>query len=446
MERERQRLNTKVGIRFSNISGSHSFFESILFLLFLNIECNTSNTMTDQKILSDFKKSLRSSAWLAHPRAALTVRMWALAAVPVLMLAFSVYLDVGLTNGIGKVIGEDFINYWMGAKFALSGQASDVYDLKVFLQALESFAGTKLEPYNYSYPPNWLLLSVPLAFLPFIPALIFWTVAGWLAVFFMIKSLLGSWRSALWAVAASPAVFVNALYGQNGALSAVFLGGGLLVLESSPILAGVLLGALSFKPQLGLLIPVALIAGGHWRAFGAAAVTVVALIVVSSAWFGGHIWFDFVERMSLINQVVLAQDDVNWHRMPTPYLALRVVGVDSHFAGLFQVIVTMVAALAVFISWRSSARASVKATALVLATFLATPYFLDYDFVVVLVVFAWRLKDGEWRPWEGLALVLVLLLPFMVPPAIKLLSLPIGPLVLGWALWCTTRTPLNKKS
>jgi hypothetical protein len=159
---------------------------------------------------------------------------------------------------------------------------------------------------------------------------------------------------------------------------------------------------------------------------------------------GGHIWIDFIDRITLINQVVLAQDDVNWHRMPTPYLSMRVLGAGTQLAGLFQVAVTMLAAWAVVQSWRSTVSPSIKATALVLATFLATPYFLDYDFVVVLVVFAWRLKDGDWRPWEGVALVLVLLLPFTVAPLIKLFALPIAPLVLGWALWCVTREPFNK--
>ena len=73
------------------------------------------------------------------------------------------------------------------------------------------------------------------------------------------------------ALLAAPAVFINAVGGQNGTWTAALFGGGLSLLERRPLLAGGLLGLLIYKPQLALLIPVALLAGRHWRAFAAAA-------------------------------------------------------------------------------------------------------------------------------------------------------------------------------
>jgi len=401
---------------------------------------HTQKMMTEPSPLERLKQSLCRSTWVLDPRAALTVRLWAFAALPVLLMSFSVYLSDGLTNGIGKVIGEDFVNYWMGAKYALSGQAAEAYDFQGYLGALESFAGTKLEPYHYGYPPNHMLLTLPLAFLPFIEALVLWTVLGFAAVFFMVKPLLGR-RQALLATFAAPAGFVNALYGQNGALSAVCLGGGLLVLESSPILSGVLFGTLSFKPQMGVLIPIALMCGGHWRAFASASVTVVALVLVSAGLTGWEAWFAFVERMSALGSVVLAYGDGVWHRMPSMFVSSRVLGADVQTAWLLQIPVSIACLVAVVVGWRREVSPSVKASILVLATLLATPYSHDYDFVVVVVVFAWRLKDDEWRPWEALALALVLMLPFWLSPAVKGLGWPIGPLAMGWALWTVMQKP-----
>ena len=63
--------------------------------------------------------------------------------------------------------------------------------------------------------------------------------------------------------AGAPAVFINAVGGQNGTWTAALFGGGLSLLERRPLLAGGLLGLLSYKLQLGLLIPVALLAGRH---------------------------------------------------------------------------------------------------------------------------------------------------------------------------------------
>jgi len=41
-------------------------------------------------------------------------------------------------------------------------------------------------------------------------------------------------------------------------------GASLLLLERRPVLAGCFIGLLSFKPQCGLLLPVALLASSQW--------------------------------------------------------------------------------------------------------------------------------------------------------------------------------------
>ena len=56
-------------------------------------------------------------------------------------------------------------------------------------------------------------------------------------------------------------MFVNVGHGQNGFLTAALLGGALHWLDRRPWLAGVLIGCLAYKPQFGVLIPVALLAG-----------------------------------------------------------------------------------------------------------------------------------------------------------------------------------------
>ena len=66
--------------------------------------------------------------------------------------------------------------------------------------------------------------------------------------------------------AAFPAVFINLGHGQNGFLTAGLLGAALLSLPRRPLLSGILFGLLAYKPQFGLLIPVALLVAGQWRA------------------------------------------------------------------------------------------------------------------------------------------------------------------------------------
>lgn len=384
-------------------------------------------------------RSLCTGSWIDDPRAMLTMRMWAVVAVPVLILVFWVSIQDGLTNGEGKVLGRDFVDFWVGARFAWAGEGASVYDLQIFRAAIRDLAGAPIQPYLYSYPPSLMVLTLPLAVLPFVVALAVWTIGGGIALFAQLRPLLGG-RNALFALLAAPATFVNAMTGQTGALTALFLGGGLLLLEAYPVLAGICLGLLSYKPQLGMLLPIALACGGLWRAFFAAAVSVVVLALSSAAVIGVDAWFAFPERLQLMQKLVLLYGQGLWHRTPTAYLSARYLGIEPAFAWAVHAPVALAALAAVVMVWRRrTVLFSVKAATLVLATLLITPYVWDYDMVVLVVVVAWRFKEGEWRPWEATALMMAMMLPFFQAIAAKGFGLPIGPLVLLFALWAVAR-------
>jgi arabinofuranan 3-O-arabinosyltransferase len=183
----------------------------------------------------------------------------------------------GLTNGAGRPFGDDFINYWSAASLAWHGRAGEIYDWSAFHAFEERVAGAGLDFYHYSYPPVLAVLTAPLAALGYVPALFLWLLAGWLC-FFLALGTVRRDRGVLLLALATPAVFISFVGGQNGTWTAAFLGGGLALLERRPVVAGVLLGLLIQKPQLGLLLPVALLAGGHVRAFAVAAAKTIARI------------------------------------------------------------------------------------------------------------------------------------------------------------------------
>ena len=78
-----------------------------------------------------------------------------------------------------------------------------------------------------------------------------------------------------------------------------------MALDRRPILAGVLLGLLSYKPQFGVMIPLVLIASTRWRAFTSAAATVLVLVIVTTLAFGADIWQAFADSMPFTREVVL---------------------------------------------------------------------------------------------------------------------------------------------
>ena len=135
-------------------------------------------------------------------------------------------MSVGLTDGNGRPVGDDFVNYFSGAFLALHQRAAEIYHWGAYHAFQEQLVGAAVSPnYNYSYPPVLLVLTLPFALLPYIPSLAVWLIGGWLAFYRALR--LAMPENALLFALATPAVFVNTYCGQNGVWTAAFLGGGL---------------------------------------------------------------------------------------------------------------------------------------------------------------------------------------------------------------------------
>lgn len=330
----------------------------------------------------------------------------------------------------GRPLGDDFINYWSAAWLAFHGRAAEIYDWNAFHVFETGVAGTPIDFYHYSYPPILLVLTAPLAALPYLPGLFAWLVSGWCAFYAALR--VASPTQGLWLALATPAIFINAVGGQNGTWTAALLGGGLTLLERRPLLAGVLFGCLAYKPQTGLLLPVALAAGGYWRTFGAAAVTVVALFVTSVTLFGIELWADYLANIGVLRALILEDGTGVWHRMMSVFVAIRRIGADVTTAYSIQLVVALLAAIVVALLWRRhECPAALKFAALVLGTWLATPYLQDYDLVVGAFVAVWIYQAMADRPRIALMTAGgVLLLPLFAASLASATGLAIGPLVL----------------
>lgn len=334
-----------------------------------------------------------------------------------------------LVDPSGRPLGDDFINYWSGAYLAWHGRATEVFNWPAYHAFQEAIVGGAINPYHYGYPPVLLILTAPLAVFPYMPGLAVWLVTSWFA-FYRALALAVPGKATLLLALATPAIFVNAIGGQNGAWSAAFLGGGLSLLERRPVIAGALFGLLIYKPHLGLLIPVALLAGGHWRAIGAAAASAGGLIVASLLLFGPDAWRDYSHIVSVIKSAVLEDGLGVWHRMISVFVFARRFGADVPVAYALQAVSAIAAAVIVARAWRKDAPAPLRNSLLVLGTFLATPYLQDYDLVVGAFVAVWltshaTVRTDFERP-AGIASSLVLLLPIVAAPLAKATGLALG--------------------
>jgi arabinofuranan 3-O-arabinosyltransferase len=338
-----------------------------------------------------------------------------------------------LTNGAGRPFGDDFINFWSGAYLASHGRVTEIYNPAAFHVFEQSVVGASLQAYHYSYPPVLLLLTMPLGLMAYVPALLAWLAAGWYA-FYRALRLAMPGPGALPLALAAPAVFINAVGGQNGTWTAALFGGGLSLLERRPLLAGGLLGLLIYKPQLGLLIPVALLAGRHWRAFAAAGVVAGTLLVVSAIWFGTDVWSDYLRNLGMLRQMILEDGTGVWHRFVSVFVGARRLGAPVEAAYVIQAVAGALACIAVAWVWFGDAAAGVKNAVLVLGTCLATPYVQDYDLVFGALAVAWLWQCPV--PYASdrvlqISAGLLLLLPLAAAALAHLTGFALGPLFIA---------------
>lgn len=358
---------------------------------------------------------------------------WIAAAAVVYVVDLLNQTHAGLTNGQGRAFGDDFVNYWSGAYLAWHRRLADIFDWNAFHVFQERLVGGGLDQYHYGYPPVLLLLTTPLAFVPFIPGLGLWLLSSWYAFYRALK--LAAPEGALLLSLATPALLVNAVGGQNGAWTAALLGGGLMLVDRRPWLAGMLFGLLIYKPHLGVMLPIALLAGRRWQVIIAAGVTVAALIATSLALFGVDMWAGYFGRMTLIRQMILEDGTGVWHRMLSVFVFARRFGINVTWAYALQALVALGAIIVVARSWWRDESPEIRNALAVLGTFLVTPYLQDYDLVVgaFVAVWLWSLQHrGAMAVWPAQAMMIgILLLPLVIASIGKSTGLALGAVVVA---------------
>ena len=308
----------------------------------------------------------------------------------------------------------DFFSIWSFAKFVLGHDVSEIYDNSKLLDYQMDLGADPTER-PYAYPPSFLLIILPLGFLPYHVAFAVWDAIT-LSIYF-VSSFYRRWRpSAILLIIFAPAALQNFCTGQTGFLSAGLIAGGFRLVVNRPILSGILLGLVSFKPQFGVLIPIALISARLWRAFAAAAVTVGVLIVVSTMAFGWSIWP--IWSMKLLGHADWVSAVENRFQ-PTITANLTFLGVDTTIARMVQMFVAVLIGIFIWFCFRRGVTLLTTA-ALLVGTLLATPYAFLYDLPILTnaVLLFIRHKDQTNRLLtipEGAVLLLSLVVPvFMV--------------------------------
>lgn len=300
-------------------------------------------------------------------------------------------------DGSTLVVGRDFLNFWMYGRAAASANPGQWYDPMAYNDALTALLGPNYPGQNWSYPPSVMLIAAPFGLLSYLHALAVWTALG-LAGFIAFARRQFSDPLLFAAIVFSPAAVFCLISGQSSLITAMMLVGIFAALDRRSILAGILIGFLTIKPQLGLLFPVLLIASERWRVFFAAAATAIALLAISTALFGTQVWIDFVQKGLPIQNLVLSDPEgIAVPYYPTVFMNLRGIGASYAVAMAAQICVAVAAAGAVAWAFRFRRDSDpLWLTALFFAcSVAAVPYLLSYDTLALCIATLLLLGAGQ---------------------------------------------------
>jgi arabinofuranan 3-O-arabinosyltransferase len=319
-------------------------------------------------------------------------------------------------NGLG--IPTDFVNVWSAGQLALEGHPAQAWDWDIQRQIeLTLLKQDFIGYFAWHYPPPFLFVASLLARLPYAAAFMGWVVVSLIPYLIVMRAIVG--RRFGWILAlAAPMVLTNVLDGQNGFLTAALIGGTLYLMPVRPILAGICLGLLSYKPQYGLLFPLVLIATSQWRTFFSAATTTLLMFLASWLAFGTESWQAFFHWLPVFSQTFLVEGKAPWWKLQSLFSLVRYFGGAEQLAWTLHWILTATVAVTLVVMWRSRVSYSVKAAALATGTLLITPYLFMYDMMVLAIPVAFLVRIGlksGFRSYElpALACAVALVLIFI---------------------------------
>ncbi len=362
----------------------------------------------------------------------------ALVAIPFGLYGWAIVVATGCGyNGkIGpayNALGGDWVIFYTAARAWHDGVLPHVYDQVWLARTMNRTYGYwLLDPMPYPafhYPPTWLLFLAPFSLLPMVAAFAASQVLSFAALLLALGKAYGRglqfWMSSV-SLLLSPAASNNVVSGQNGFVVCALFVAGFPLLETQPWLAGAFLGLASFKPQICLMIPFALLGARNWRAMGGAALSAAALGLLSLAVFGADIWRVWLELM-LHPRHDVAYTGIDWGRLwdESVFTCAQLLGASKQAANLAQAAATLGAGACVYFSFRRPLTLDLRFAVFLAATVVGAPHVSPYDMILLSLaatILVWNSFEGEFRPLALALPMLAWLAPLYNPPR----ATPIG--------------------
>lgn len=271
----------------------------------------------------------------------------------------------------------DFHAFWGAGSLAFAGEPLSAFDHATLLAAFDSCPRTGM---FWLYPAPVLIILSAFGALPFIAGYIAITLISLTFISLAARQFVNGDLVAIALIAFAPAWLPALMSGQLTLLwCACLLIAISMLRRERNIAAGVVIGFLTLKPTLGLLIPVILLAEKRYKTIIAASVTTVILHLAATAYYGFEytsLWMDVAIFQSAVERIEVAHNP----ELASVASFTTILGVSDHFSTYTNAVMFLVMTVLIFAVWRRyGARSDAAVSALCAAIPLSTPYLWHYD-------------------------------------------------------------------
>jgi hypothetical protein len=337
----------------------------------------------------------------------------------------------GLLDRAGNLKGTDFLHFYTLGSLALAHRGTDLYNMKaqseLAAQRVPAAAGIQYLPL---YPPQVSILFAPFARLSY-P----WALICWLTLSALIYGLcgytlwracpnLGKYRFTILILAlAFPAFWHLIAWGQTSAMALACFTLAFFALQAQrEFLAGLALGCLIFKPQLGVVAAVIFVDARRWRVIAGALLSASVQMAVAWTYYGPDSLRSWLQTLSHLRSVLplLEPKLYQTHCLRTFWTMLLPW---PGLAGAFYIVTALLTLALAARCWQSTLSLPLRYSAMLLATVLVAPHLTVYDLVVlapaILLLSNWIAihPDNSTTPQLKLLLYLAYALPLLGPLA-----------------------------
>lgn len=343
---------------------------------------------------------------------ALCLALICLAYAPLMVRATATPGPGAFENVAGATPAGDFSVFYAAGRLANADALPLAYDSKaLFAEYADFTAAPKAMETPFAYPPPAASLMAPFAVLPPWPALTAWIAALGLA------AALSAWfatRRASGAVAALiyPGAGATLSCGQTSLFAVPSFALALIWWRTRPLLAGIALGVLIWKPHLALGAGLIALLTRQWRVVAGGIIGALGACLMTLPFVGLESWRAFVAAITL-QAGLTADGELPLFRMLTAFSAARTFGWETGPALALHACAAIAGMWVVLRLWQAEAL-WVRAFALTISAALISPYIYDYDLGLLALPFAILAAhvatERKARTWTSLAWLALLAL------------------------------------